>query len=201
MVAVAIWAEVTPAPPSRRPPPRRWTKSAASEGNRSSRPSVQRCSIATFRPSTKPRSFRPRRNAARDASNWRQMTRHREIQSPELPAAGRHRQRPPAAPPSPVMNSRRPVAVGTCVSSHAPRPEPYVRLSRIRLLPRVCDGTSCRIRSSACDTRAWFSPVRALLVRIPLGPRPSLHRLRCDRPCRRLRRELSSLCSSASQLL
>src|SRR5947209_4447585 len=32
------------------------------------------------------------------------------------------------------------VAVGTRVSSHAPRPEPYVRLSRIRLPPRVCDG-------------------------------------------------------------
>src|SRR6476620_10114256 len=49
-----------------------------------------------------------------------------------------------------------PGAVGTRVSSRAPRPDPYVRLSRIRLLPRVCDGTSCRIRSSACDTRAWF---------------------------------------------
>ena len=29
------------------------------------------------------------------------------------------------------------VAVGTCISWHAPRPDPYVRLSRIRLLPRV----------------------------------------------------------------
>jgi hypothetical protein len=48
------------------------------------------------------------------------------------------------------------VAVGTCVSSHAPRPDPYVRLSRIRLLPQVYDGTSRRIRSSACDTRAWL---------------------------------------------
>ena len=35
-------------------------------------------------------------------------------------------------------------------------PDPYVRLSRIRLLPRVCDGTSCRIRASACDTRTWL---------------------------------------------
>ena len=52
--------------------------------------------------------------------------------------------------------TRAAVAVGTCISWHAPRPDPYVRLSRIRLLPRVCDGTSCRIRSSACDTRAWF---------------------------------------------
>src|SRR5262249_45950256 len=48
------------------------------------------------------------------------------------------------------------VAVGTCGSSHAPRTDPYVRLSRIRLLPRVCDGTSCRIRASACDTRTWL---------------------------------------------
>src|SRR3954467_15429674 len=33
-----------------------------------------------------------------------------------------------------------PVAVGTRISSRAPRTEPYVRLSRIRLPPRVCDG-------------------------------------------------------------
>src|SRR5262245_12923978 len=54
---------------------------------------------------------------------------------------------------------RRPVgnvAVGTCVSSHAPRTEPYVRLSRIRLPPRVYDGESGRIRSSAFVTRAWL---------------------------------------------
>src|SRR3954466_1219020 len=48
------------------------------------------------------------------------------------------------------------VTVGTCVSSHAPRTEPYVRLSRIRLPPRVCDGESGRIRSSAFVTRAWL---------------------------------------------
>src|SRR5438876_11972897 len=35
---------------------------------------------------------------------------------------------------------RLPVAVGTRVSSRAPRTEPYGRLSRIRLPPRVCDG-------------------------------------------------------------
>src|ERR1700750_368322 len=29
---------------------------------------------------------------------------------------------------------------GTCVSSHAPRTDPYVRLSRIRLPPQVSDG-------------------------------------------------------------
>src|SRR5213076_45244 len=44
------------------------------------------------------------------------------------------------------------VAVGTCVSSHAPRTEPYVRLSRIRLPPRVQTASSCRMRSGACDT-------------------------------------------------
>src|SRR5205085_3151348 len=38
-----------------------------------------------------------------------------------------------------------PVPIGTCVSSHAPRTEPYVRLSRIRLPPRrlienVCES-------------------------------------------------------------
>src|SRR4249919_3281534 len=60
-----------------------------------------------------------------------------------------------AAPPSSVMISRR-LGSGTCVSSHAPRTEPYVRLSRIRLPPRVCDGESGRIRSSAFVTRAWL---------------------------------------------
>src|SRR6187200_2287521 len=46
--------------------------------------------------------------------------------------------------------------------------------------------TTFRMRSSACGTRSpALSLVRALLARIPLGPRPSLHRLRCVRfPCR-----------------
>ena len=67
------------------------------------------------------------------------------------------RERPHAAATAEQRDELAPlVAVGTCISWHAPRPDPYVRLSRIRLLPRVCDGTSCRIRSSACDTRAWF---------------------------------------------
>src|SRR6187397_999177 len=44
-----------------------------------------------------------------------------------------------------------------CVSPHGPRPDPYVRLSRIRLLSRVCDGARCRVRLSACDTRTWLS--------------------------------------------
>src|SRR5438552_9227727 len=63
------------------------------------------------------------------------------------------------------------VAVGTCVSSHAPRPDPYVRLSRIRLLPRVCDGTSCRIRASAFDTRTWLGVQYVLCWCVfPLAP-------------------------------
>jgi hypothetical protein len=52
-----------------------------------------------------------------------------------------------------------------------------------------------------CHASLVLSPVRALLVRIPLGPRPSLHRLRCVRLRRCLRSGLPSLCSPASQLL
>ena len=44
--------------------------------------------------------------------------------------------------------------VGIAASLAAP--DPYVRLSRIRLLPRVGNGTSRRIRSSAFDTRPWL---------------------------------------------
>src|SRR5262245_65164549 len=39
-----------------------------------------------------------------------------------------------------MQRSKTKVAVGTRISSRAPRTEPYVRLSRIRLPPRVCDG-------------------------------------------------------------
>src|SRR6266568_1758642 len=52
------------------------------------------------------------------------------------------------------------VAVGTRVSSHAPRPEPYVRLSRIRLVWEfLCQGCitpflSCFVASFFCSTRA-----------------------------------------------
>src|SRR5215471_20181683 len=47
------------------------------------------------------------------------------------------------------------------------------------------------MRFSACDmVTPVLCPAHALLVRIPLGPRPSLHRLRCGQ-----------LCSPASQLL
>ena len=42
---------------------------------------------------------------------------------------------------------------------------------------------ACRTRSSACDTLfPVLCPARALLVRVPLGPRPSLHRLRRRSP-------------------
>ena len=94
-----------------------------------------------------------------------------------------------APTPSPLLvrrskeapGSGRPaVAVGTCVSSHAPRPDPYVRLSRIRLLPRVQTANSCRmcsgavIREPGADSSACF-----VGPHFPLVPRPSLHRLRC----------------------
>src|SRR5262249_38214881 len=68
------------------------------------------------------------------------------------------------------------VAVGTRISSRAPRTEPYVRLSRIRLPPRVCDGKAnarpricARTRSSArwilfllWSPRPWGIPSRRL---------------------------------------
>src|SRR3954463_2505650 len=42
---------------------------------------------------------------------------------------------------------------------------------------------ACRTRSSACDTLfPVLCPARALLARVPLGPRPSLHRLRRRSP-------------------
>src|SRR5204863_304217 len=66
------------------------------------------------------------------------------------------------------------VAVGTCVSSHAPRTEPYVRLSRIRLPPRVCDGKLPYAFQRLCHGSPVLRPARASLARIPLGPRPSL---------------------------
>src|SRR3954453_20841309 len=42
---------------------------------------------------------------------------------------------------------------------------------------------ACRTRSSACDTLfPGLRPARALLARVPLGSRPSLHRLRRRSP-------------------
>src|SRR5262245_4676548 len=50
-------------------------------------------------------------------------------------------------------------------------PDPYVRLSRIRLLPRVCDGTSCRIRSNVFDTLTRFCARHVLCWCVfPLAP-------------------------------
>src|ERR1043166_9862034 len=42
-----------------------------------------------------------------------------------------------------------------------------------------------------CHACPALRPVRALLVRIPLGPRPWLPRLRCVYPCRSLRSGLN----------
>ena len=37
-------------------------------------------------------------------------------------------------------------------AQEAPHTDPYMQLSRIRLLPRVQTANACRMRSSACDT-------------------------------------------------
>ncbi len=51
------------------------------------------------------------------------------------------------------------IAVGTPLTER-PRTDPYVRLSRIRLPPRVCDGETlfdaCRMRASACHALHRF---------------------------------------------
>src|ERR1700747_2547703 len=62
-----------------------------------------------------------------------------------------------------------PVAVGTCVSSHAPRTEPYVRLSRIRLPPRVCDGKAVA-RPRMEDDRFWEPAIHQLRHPCPRDP-------------------------------
>ena len=63
-----------------------------------------------------------------------------------------------------------------------PRTDPDEPDSSIRLLPWVFDGEATiglpyaaqRLGHASPDLR----PVRALLIRVSLGPRPSLHRLR-----------------------
>src|SRR6266542_6252617 len=62
-----------------------------------------------------------------------------------------------------------PVAVGTRVSSRAPRTEPYVRLSRIRLQPRVCDGKAFA-RPRMKDDRFRKPVVRQLRHPRPCDP-------------------------------
>src|SRR6266516_1135056 len=61
------------------------------------------------------------------------------------------------------------VAVGTRVSSRAPRTEPYVRLSRIRLPPRVCDGEAIA-RPRVEDDRFRKPVVRQLRHPCPCDP-------------------------------
>src|SRR5215467_15832064 len=67
----------------------------------------------------------------------------------------------------------------------ATRTEPYVQLSCIRLPPRMIDGWprglpyALRRRGHAFPA---LCPARAASVRVLLGPRPSLHRLRCRSP-------------------
>jgi hypothetical protein len=59
-------------------------------------------------------------------------------------------------------------------------PDPYSQLSRIRFPPRVLTVKSYGL-TYACQrhhARPAQSPVRGVPVRIPLGPCPSLHRLR-----------------------
>src|SRR5207253_6512932 len=72
-------------------------------------------------------------------------------------------------------------------SSHAPRTEPYVRLSRIRLPPRVCDGKLPYAFRRLWHAYSLLHSTCAVFSCNLLGPRPSLPRLRCDLPCRRLR--------------
>src|ERR1700736_3046379 len=69
----------------------------------------------------------------------------------------------------------------------APRTDPYMRLSLIRLLPRVRthhtihDDTPAAI---ACDMlNPAQCPEHALMARIPLGLGPSLHQLRSSPLC------------------
>src|SRR5215813_4922741 len=61
-------------------------------------------------------------------------------------------------------------AVGTAITDR-PRPDPCERNSRTRLPPWVCDGETCRTRSSACDTRTRRC-VRCVLcwLTFPLAP-------------------------------
>src|SRR6201997_3683359 len=61
------------------------------------------------------------------------------------------------------------VAVGTCVSSHAPRTEPYVRLSRIRLPPWVYDGKAVA-RPRMEDDRFWEPAIHQLRHPCPRDP-------------------------------
>jgi hypothetical protein len=63
-------------------------------------------------------------------------------------------------------------------------PEPYVQLSCIRLPPRMFDGWPRPSVRAPARGHAFpaLCPARAESVRVLLGLRPSLHRLRCRSP-------------------
>src|SRR5262245_56088689 len=68
-----------------------------------------------------------------------------------------------------MQRSKTKVAVGTRISSRAPRTEPYLRLSRIRLPPRVCDGEA-NARPRMEDDRFWEPVVHQLRHPCPRDP-------------------------------
>ena len=75
-------------------------------------------------------------------------------------------------------------AVG-CPLLDTPRADPDEPNSSIRLLPWVFDGEALSLPYAAqrlCHALPALGPVRALLVRISLGPCPWLHRLRNRQP-------------------
>jgi hypothetical protein len=85
-------------------------RSVTKAGSRSLRPSAQRCSITTLRPSTKPASVRPRRNAARMCSNDIDGVLRRKPTTGMDGCCARAPSGHTAAPPSSVMNWRRPIS-------------------------------------------------------------------------------------------
>jgi hypothetical protein len=60
----------------------------------------------------------------------------------------------------------------------APRTDPDEPDSSIRLLPWVCDGELPYAAQRLGHASPGLGPVRALLLRVSLGPRPWLHHLR-----------------------
>ena len=74
-----------------------------------------------------------------------------------------------------------PVAVGTPVAS-APRTDPYVQLSRIRLLPRVCDGEAL-VGPGVKDTRSGEPLVNQPVHPFPveIGPLAASGEYHCQR--------------------
>jgi hypothetical protein len=83
----------------------------------------------------------------------------------------------------------------------APPAQPYMQLSRIRLLPRVITANVCRMRSSACDTLARLC-VRHVLCdpHSPWSP-PFAPLAPLQLPPPRIAPQGAPLCSPASQLL